>query len=223
MAIAFDASVYGSFVNPSTSLTWSHTVTGTDPVLFVGVQSDFSDNITGATYNAVAMTLVGKGAGTSDRWAYLFVLPAAATGAHNVVVSGSSAYITGYSSSYTGGHQTTPIDSFSVTTTGSADPLTGTTTVVAANCWLIGTGRSVVSPVAAGASTTARAQETDFNSGGMYDSNGTVGTGSQSLQINPAGAGAGCLIVASLAASGGAAATWGPLLGLQNNRLVVSQ
>jgi len=203
MAIALDTSTYGSFVNPGTTLTWSHTVTGTNPVLFVGAIAATTDILTGITYNGVAMTLVGKGAGGSDRFIYLYVLAAPATGAHNIVVSSASSYLTGFATSYTGGHQTTPIDSFAVTTTAGADPLPGSTTVVAANCWLVATGRGTQSPVTAGALTTARAQESDFSSGGMYDSNGTVATGVRSLEINFSSSGAGAIIVASLAEAGG--------------------
>ncbi len=215
MAIALDTSTYGSFVGSGTSLTWSHTCTGSDLVLFVGViANDTTDLVTGVTYNGVAMTLVGKENATTDRWTSLYVLAGPATGTHSVVVSTSSAcYITGLSTSYTGGHQTTPIDSHVEAVAGSASSLTATTTVVASGCWLVGMGRSNISPVDAGTGTTERAQETDFNSGGLCDSNGTVGTGSQSLQITFGGSGQGTFVVASLAPAASGDVTLTPGVG----------
>ena len=199
MAIALDTSTYGSYVNTATSLTFPYTVSGTDRELLVEVMGDYSDLVTGATYNGVSMTLIDKCRGGVDRWLYLFGLVAPATGTHNVVVSASaSIYIQGCATSYTGVDQSNPIDSFAHATTSAGDPLTATTTVVATGCWLVGAGRGEVSPVTAGTGTTSRAQETDFNSGGMYDSNGIVGTGSQSLQIDFGGTSQGSLIVVSL-------------------------
>lgn len=224
MAIALDTSTYGSFVNPGTSLTWSHTVTGSNPVLLIGAIGDGTfDDLTSIAFNGVTSAIVQKGQGTADRWMYLYVLAAPATGAHNIVITGGNHYWTGFATSYTGVDQSTPIDSSAVVTTAGATSITTSTTVVASNCWLAGGGRSAGANVTAGTGTTNRAQETDFHSGGMYDSNGTVGTGSQSLQITWTGSSPGTFIVASLAPSGGAAAAWGPLLGLSNNRLVNTQ
>jgi len=92
MAIAFDATTDGGNTT-ATSLTYSHTCTGSNRILFVSVIGAIgSDNVTGATYAGAAMTLVDKQA--SARSTYLFYLIAPATGANNVVVSaGSSSFI----------------------------------------------------------------------------------------------------------------------------------
>ena len=58
--IAFDATANGQDSNVA-SLTWSHTCTGSDLVLIVGVSTRGGDGDavpTGVTYNGVAMTLI---------------------------------------------------------------------------------------------------------------------------------------------------------------------
>ena len=107
MAIALDVGTSGGNNGGGTSHTYSHTCTGSNLILFVGVSTNSSsDLITGVTYNSVAMTLVDKQAGTSTNYSYLFYLINPATGANNVVVSASSS-TTIYSGavSYTGAKQ----------------------------------------------------------------------------------------------------------------------
>ncbi len=118
MAVAFDA------VGPSsagtaasgTSLSWSHTCTGSNLVLVVGVAIGIigdSGKSASATYNGVAMTSAGvvhSGAGT-DGFVQMFYLAGPATGANTVAITitGGSVDITGGSVSFTGAHQTTPL------------------------------------------------------------------------------------------------------------------
>ncbi len=88
MAIARDTSTSASGAPTSSPGTWSHTCTGSNLILFVGVESTgASDNVTGATYNGVAMTLVQKQARLDGREVYLFVLVNPATGSNTVSVS----------------------------------------------------------------------------------------------------------------------------------------
>src|SRR3990167_3212976 len=59
MAIAFDAVTAGSISYSTSPGTFSHTVTGSDTYLVVGVYDTGTSapgNITGITYNGVAMT-----------------------------------------------------------------------------------------------------------------------------------------------------------------------
>lgn len=73
--------------------------------------------------------------------------------------------------------------------------LTLSTTVVAANCWLVSCARNIaVGPPTAGSGTTIRGAGTEiaFAAG---DSNGTVGTGSQSMGWNAAASTTGGIIV----------------------------
>ena len=72
------------------------------------------------------------------------------------------------------------------------------TTVVASNSWLMYFGRSKLDyQVNAGTGTTFRAQNSGGLQAGWFDSNGTVGTGSQSLNFtqSPAGRVGGGLLV----------------------------
>lgn len=183
MAIAFDAATDGSF--GASPRTFSHTVTGSNPILFV-----FASVNTGvvptATYNSVAMTEVNKiltGTSGSSRDHYLFVLMNPATGANNVSITASAGNVFGGAMSYTGAATTGQPDSSGTNFSTSATSLTGSTTVVGSNCWLVGLFQcdSGATSWTAGSGTTFRSRYGGFNQFGMFDSNGTVGTGSQSL------------------------------------------
>lgn len=185
MAIAFDAAVDGSLVNPGTSLTWAHTTTGSDRILFVGVFGDnkagdaTGNKITGVTYNGVALTEIGRileenGDQTSDRWVYLWALGNPASGANNVVVSASaSIVIAGQSVSYTGASSTGIPDASQTNHVVAPNTTFGVTlTPVASNCWGVKVSKNTFGTPSAGASTTARV--TNSNGMGMFDSNGTI-------------------------------------------------
>jgi len=181
MAIARDAAVDGGLGIGVTSLTWAHTCAGSDRVLFVTAFGDVNnDVITGATYAGVTMTLVDKLVAGTDRYVYQFVLFGPAPGSNNAVVSASSPIaIAAHSVSYTGAQQSGP-DSHNTGTETSNTTLTVATNVVASNCWLFGSFRDEVGTGVPGAGTTELVDAAN----GLYscDSNGTVATGSQSLQ-----------------------------------------
>jgi len=103
MAIAFDATSSGSSGGAS-SITFAHTCTGSNRVLFVTVIGEVIPSITGVTYAGVAMTQVGSSvSGGGSRSIHLFYLDNPASGANNVVVSSSpSGFMSAVSSSYTG-------------------------------------------------------------------------------------------------------------------------
>jgi len=210
MAIAFDAATNGGIVNPGTSLSWSHTCTGVDRLLLVGIISDVAtDAISGVTYNGVAMTKLitapSDGAGF-PRYEYLFGLLAPATGANTVLVSASgSVLIAALSSSYTGVLQSGLPDSSNTNSNASASSLTVSTTVVASGCWLAAYLRAAPGPAIAGTGTTDRVDDASTQLFG--DSNGTVGTGSQSLQVTQSSAGAINGLIVSIAPSSGASGT----------------
>ena len=106
--IAFDASSAGVQTTTANNISWSHTCTGSNLILWVAVTEETSDDITGVTYNSVALTALTKsgtvtGAGFSQLW-YL-INPA--TGANTVQVNrtGTTGRLTGCSASYTGAKQ----------------------------------------------------------------------------------------------------------------------
>jgi len=142
MPIAFDAAAQSSNTGAS-SLTYSHTVTGSNTILFVGATMDDGDNLTGITYGGAAMTLIDKISGgiSANHYIYLYYLINPSTGANNVVISRSTStgFLGGFSTSYTGAKQTGVPDASNKTAYAAASQTqitTGVTTVVD-NCWIV--------------------------------------------------------------------------------------
>ncbi len=130
------------------SYTWSHTCTGTDRHLLVGIQTSNAGAITGVTYSGTAMTEVDSYTSSlrapfSD--ARLFALAAPASGSNTVSVQFNAVgniYIYTAAGSYVGVDQTTPNPhknkaqgtsntSLSVSVDTSGSPSTD-------NCWVAG-------------------------------------------------------------------------------------
>jgi len=99
---------------------------------------------------------------------------------------------------YSGCHQTSPIDSSATNVNAAANPalVALTTTVVASNCWLVSCARNNTGGASASTGTTLRQAGTSLATG---DSNGTVGTGSQSMSWTRAANGTTGGIVFSIA------------------------
>lgn len=139
MAIALDASSKKS-QDASTTATWSHTCTGSNLILLVGVEVGAGNTITGVTYNGVSMSQVNLLAlgGSTFGNVYVFKLVGPSTGANNIVVTASaSTFIYCAATSFTGVDQTTPID-VNTTTSATATSITGTVTTTKDNDWLFG-------------------------------------------------------------------------------------
>jgi hypothetical protein len=173
-AIALDTSVNGGQVT-GTSLTWSHTCTGSNLILFVSTVDGTggSSNITGVTYAGVAMTKIGTGVQVSgDRWIELWYLIAPTTGANNVVVSANtSVYMHGISASYTGASQTGQPDA-SNAATGTGVTATVNVVTAADNCWTVTTAKSGGgSTISGGTNDTLRQSSGQIMQG---DSNGPL-------------------------------------------------
>ena len=185
-----------------TSETWSHTCTGDDRLLLVSICRDddtttAADDVTGVTYNSVAMTqLVKLNTSTTEPGVlYIYGLLAPATGANNIVVSltgstGSRAYCT--SISYTGVSQSgLPDSTNTLALTSAATSQSISTTTVEDNSWVYaffgqngGSG-----DYSAGADTVLRSYCYTNNNERMadFDSNGAVITaGSRTLNMTNA-------------------------------------
>lgn len=185
-AIAFDNALNLGSSTVGTTLTTSFTVgAGSNRILFVGAVGDntgsATDDITGATYNGVAMTLIDKTFVAADRYRYLFYLVNPASGANNVVITSSTngGFKAGAVASYTGASQTGQPDA-SGKNQDTNNTLTTTATVVASNSWMIMAGGVGGGTAVASTGSTLRDTATNI---GMFDSNGTVATGSQSMTI----------------------------------------
>lgn len=174
MAIALDSANAGSN-QTGTSLSFSHTCTGTNLILFVSfkVIAANVDDITSVTYNSIAMTLVNKVLQpTNNNWMYLYHLIAPSSGANNVTVnSTSSTQKVMYGVSYTGAKQSGVPDAQS-TNSNSLAAIAGTVTTIADNCWLTGVVAAVGTGLAAGANTTLRGTVSSFTK--PWDSNAAI-------------------------------------------------
>lgn len=181
MAIAFDTAT-GTVVStgsPST-INWSHTCTGSNLNLVVHVYNDDgTDKVTGVTYNSVAMTRVQVKSTVAKQTVYSYILINPTTGANTVVVTASagSNQLGGISQSYTGCAQSgQPDSSNNNSQLIVASPFTVTDTVINSNCWLVGCERNDSEIPTAGSGTIIRDTRNTMTG---TDSNGTVGTGSQ--------------------------------------------
>jgi len=175
MAILFDASSGG--VASSTSLTYSHTCTGSNRILFVGILTGgTNDIVTGVTYGGVSMSQVNKQVATNG-YMYSYILIAPATGANNVVVSVSPTQdIWSASASYTGATQSSQPHQ-----QGTAVQASGTSfasqslTPTLTNTWHISWFRSSANLIiAAGSGTTKRQSPATSTEMMIADSNGEI-------------------------------------------------
>lgn len=212
MAISFDATAATPTTTPATtSVTWNHTCTGANGILFVSAFNGSGlANSMSATYNGVTMTAVNVGAGTlTNGYVQMFYLVAPATGSNAVVVNcGTPDILGGSSASYAGVSQSSPIDSNNTGTNASIASFTLSTSVVASNCWAIMSAEDSGS-LSAGTGTTGRQPNTP-NGCFLGDSNGIVGTGSQSLQATHSGNAAWAGVIASFKPFGAVVATSSP-------------
>lgn len=194
MAIALDAQSNGA-TSVTTSLSWSHTCTGSNLALIVGIWNA-SDGVTSVTYNGVAMTQIAKllmTGGAAGQYIYLYYLLNPATGTNTVAVTGATGGLDGASTSFTGVKQSGQPDSFNSSGSASTASLTTSTTTVADNTWLVGwayTGATM----SAGANTTLRGQPV-AGILSMMDSNAAqTPAGSHSLTVTQAANFAGSIV-----------------------------
>lgn len=206
MAIAFDAA--GTATQAlSTSVTFSHTCSGSDRILFVNAAAAFSSSgtVTGVTYNGVAMTLVDSNLPQANSYTSLWYLVAPSTGANNVVITSSSGAVltTGGSISYTGVSQTGVPDS-TAKNSGVASNLSQSVTTVADKCWVVGACVTGNSTITAGTGITSRSELDSVNGSTLIgDSNGLVTpAGSYSMLFSTTSADSMSLIMASFKPTG---------------------
>jgi hypothetical protein len=126
-APAFDAASSLNQTTATSPWSWSHTCTGSDLILLVGVSywwSSTPNEVTGITYNSVALTRVGGVTNTSsNRSMELWRLVSPATGSHTISVSWTNSMVgVGGAQSWTGVHQTSPLGTFASGTGGGTTP-----------------------------------------------------------------------------------------------------
>lgn len=135
----FDASG-GNQSASATALSWSHTCTGQNLVLLVGIFVNSGDNISAVTYNSVPMTQLTKQATGDGTEIYIYGLINPSTGANNVVftISGGATAIAGVSASYTGAKQSGLPDAVGAGANTASATLAVSVTTNVANVWVIG-------------------------------------------------------------------------------------
>ncbi len=201
MSIAFGATTQST--NGGGNLTFSHTTSGTNRMLFVGavggvLGTGISNDITAISYNSVALTKINEkqiNTGGTGRWVSLWYLIAPTTGANNVVVtSGSSDFTGGIAVSYTGALQSGVPDA-SVTNSGTnVTTMDFTVTTVADNCWGVLMVNSQGVAPSAGTNSTLRGSNVNPDA---FDTNGSFGTAGVNKTMNITDSGsnfvAGCM------------------------------
>lgn len=161
-----------------TSLTYAHDVTGTDPVIVISVQTNIVESYPNfaVTYGGSAATFIAK-ENENNRWNSMWV-KTGVSGVNNVVITRSSGTIIGMSASYSGVHQSSPVNASSTASQNVVSPSLAVTTTVD-NSWLVGSweGNRSMSSWAAG--TTERSGCCGYY---FFDSNGAkTPAGSYSL------------------------------------------
>jgi hypothetical protein len=190
MAIAFDLGTNGG-TDSGTSITFSHTCSGSDRFLVVAVIGDVgagAEDVTGCTYDGVAMTLADKISDTLiARFGYVFYLVNPASGANNVVASCTgSHFLAAGAASYTGVNQAGNPEVINKTfSNADADAsLTTSITPLTADSWVVlgglGFDGSGGAP-SAGTGATRRTYESSFGLWAIYDSNGPQPASSYSM------------------------------------------
>lgn len=183
MAIAYDLATAGGVVDPGTSLTWSHTCSGSDLLLsVVGLQTTNTSKVSGITYDGVAMT-AGTFRGTSGtpaRGMIQYTLINPSTGAHNVVANFASCTFTATAVSYTGCQQSGQPQEANTGTVTGASSITVSISSQASGSWIIGGCSEITSSgsgYGVGTNTTSRNTNTNFGTSFLsIDSNGTTTT-----------------------------------------------
>lgn len=188
MAIAFDTTSSVDESYTGSTITLSHTVTGSDPVLIVGVNPDTSAAVTSMTYNGVAMTKQNGYAvtGSTTQRIEMWYLQNPATGVNDIVVTfdTASAFASVRGASYTGVLGTVPDAFNNQNECQTCDSLATSVTTVDDNCWTVLMARTP-STMTAGAGTTFR----HTGAFGVLDSNAALTpAGVKTLNVNRASA-----------------------------------
>lgn len=170
------------------SNTFNKTCTGSNLGLVVAVVGDINttDNLTGVTYNSIAMLFAVHSRFPADRWYDFYVLANPSTGLNAVTTAGNTFNNLG-AISYTGCAATSAsfLDSANTVAVGTSSTLiTYSTTVVTTGCWLVGFPNGGGSW--SNGTCTIRGTTPWIGGVALVDSNAAVGTGVQTMTENQA-------------------------------------
>lgn len=176
-AISFDTATQNLATAGTASVTYSHTVTGSNPVIFVGVANQNTSGYSAITYNGASTTQIDFQSDGGVTVVYLLYQLNPATGAHNVSVTrnatGARLYV--HSTSYAAVSQAacaTPDAKTKGANPGGTNVFVSVTTV-ADNAWLemMGYFAAGNGPHAGATSTIMRGSVQD-GATTLFDSNG---------------------------------------------------
>lgn len=137
-------------------VSFTHICTGDNLILIVGLRDTNGDQVTGITYNGIAMTLYLKYNLAGTDWDYIYYLIGPATGTHSITVTGSgSMTLIGHGVSYTGVSQGGFPDA-GQNSAGTADHFTGTVITGADNAWTVIYADNEIGDFTAGTNTLIR-------------------------------------------------------------------
>jgi hypothetical protein len=161
-AISFDAAVNDQW-GSGTSLVFSHTCSGSNRLLIVTAYAD-SDNVSGATYNGVAMTLLTTAVLPTYSRMFFYYLLGPAAGTHNVVITTSSpaGFIVAASASYAGVAQSGQPNASGTHTDSGVSTSTASLTTAVNGSWAVFGWVDTVD------ASLSWAQSTNRATGGMY-------------------------------------------------------
>lgn len=172
MSIALDNSVV---VNIGTgTATTSFTTSGTNPIMFVGLEIGILDAITAISYNGVAMTLINSVSDTPNGvQTLLYYVLGYTVGTNNISITMTGAQgANGCAVSYNGAKQTGQPDASQTGGPTSTSSFSISKSSVANNCWAVMIAGSNGGTFTAGAGTTLR--KAVNGACGMYDNNGPI-------------------------------------------------
>lgn len=197
-AIAFDASSQGGDNGGSSFLTntsYSHTCTGSDRVLVLGLVCNDYTGYTSWTYAGAAGTVTQQNTSSGNPYVVHKYIVAPSTGSNNVTITANPSTLRAqsYTVSYTGCNSTQPDSS------GKANSGTLSCTVVASNCWQNAIcGSNGTAALTSNKTTRQNGQAynngSSYWSGNMSDTNGPVATGSQSIVFSSTDSMLGCIM-----------------------------
>jgi hypothetical protein len=172
MAIAFDSKT-ATTTSATASLSFSHTCTGTDRILFVITTANGAAfTTTGVTYNSVSMTIASSFRITTGPIQYIWYLINPASGSNTIQITNSGSVTAGSAISFNGVKQTGFPDA-SITNSGATGSTSynSTVTTIADNSFILSSSRTNAGlAFTAGANTTVgnQPEATYFGGGGCW-------------------------------------------------------
>lgn len=187
-AIVFDGATAGGFGSSVTSFTHTHQCGSNANYLLAGVFGGAADDITGVTYNSIAMTQLAKFLGGGNDMLYIYGLANPPTGsALNVTASASSSTIIGLEMASYAGMALSPLDTTQTNHQASSTSLAITNTPSVPGCWLLNFTRGVTGGGTWSASGIATRISGTTEFANLGDTNGIV-SGPVTVTVSTTGA-----------------------------------